>query len=303
MGWPGQEPAQPWRSRLIRDAHHSKLHRLQAELAFQNSQRSIYKPGTPPVSSLVDTAQASLAWRQVDDVGRSEWPVPCAPAIRYRLLGASRRGTIECGVELPGTAIAPGLARTPGRSCVGCCPSVVTDVDGRIAAGAFSTLVSDGPGGVNRPVAGSGSGGNSSLTNAAPSAGPIDAVRRLTDCSTMPLSSREPIANARGGLPSTEIRATPWPDGAASGLPLGAITPWSLKRAAASGASAAAAGAATGAAPSNRVRSALAVDVPATAIECAGAAGARTNNRRPQNTTDAATRAQTRNAANRANML
>ena len=41
----------------------------------------------------------------------------------------------------------------------------------------------------NVPVAGAGSGGISSLTDAAPSGGPIEAVRRLTACNTRSVSS------------------------------------------------------------------------------------------------------------------
>ena len=65
------------------------------------------------------------------------------------------------------------------------------------------------PGGGRTPVAGAGSAGNSSRTLRAPCAGPSEAVRRPTDCSTRSLSSLAPTAKARGGLPSTAISARP----------------------------------------------------------------------------------------------
>ena len=80
------------------------------------------------------------------------------------------------------------------------------------------------------PVAGGGSAGSSSSMLRAPWAGPIDAVRRPTDCSTSPLSSRAPTANALAGLPSTAISARPLPATDCSSFERGAITPTSLNR-------------------------------------------------------------------------
>ena len=152
------------------------------------------------------------------------------------------------------------------------------------------------------PVAAAANGGISRLTEAPPSAGPIAAVRRLTDCSTKPASSRAPTAYARGGLPSTEISATPCPLALAAGGPLGAITPCKRNRDAC-GAAATGAAVATDDAPSKRVKSPRTAAVPVTATECAGAVGARTRSFSDQYTTPAATKAQTKNAESRANMV
>ena len=161
------------------------------------------------------------------------------------------------------------------------------------------------PTGGSDPVAGAGSGGISSLTEAAPCAGPMDAVRRLTACNTRSVSSLAPTAKALAGLPSTAINAKPCPDASVSGSDLGralgAITPSRRKRELASGLIVAAA-VATGAAPSRRVRSPRTAIAVATGTACAGASGERTIKRRPQNTAVPATRAQITNAHTRTNM-
>jgi hypothetical protein len=59
------------------------------------------------------------------------------------------------------------------------------------------------------PVLGSAMGGISSTTGALPGPLPMDAVRKLTACSRRSPSMRLPTPKARGGLPSTEISATP----------------------------------------------------------------------------------------------
>ena len=104
------------------------------------------------------------------------------------------------------------------------------------------------------PVLGAGSAGSSSSTLRAPWAGPSDAVRRLTDCSTRLLSSVEPTAKALAGLPSTAMSARPYGASASSRREFGAITPIRRNREGASGA-ASVAMAIRGAAPNNRVRS------------------------------------------------
>ena len=128
------------------------------------------------------------------------------------------------------------------------------------------------------------------------------ALRRLTDWRTRLPSKRAPTAYARGGLPSTEISATPCRDGLAVGLPFGAITPCRRKRDACAGANVTAA-AGEGAAPNNRVKSPRTAPAPTAATEWAGAVGARTSSFSDQYTIPPATRAQTTNAASRVTML
>ena len=79
------------------------------------------------------------------------------------------------------------------------------------AAGAAGLRGAPAPGAGRVPVAAAASGGHSRVTAVAPCAGPIAAVRRLTDCNTMFVSSAEPTTKALGGLPSTAISATPRP--------------------------------------------------------------------------------------------
>lgn len=174
---------------------------------------------------------------------------------------------------------------------------------GGVPSGGTAGTGGSGATGTSFPVAGAGSGGTSRLTDAAPSAGPIAAWRRLTDCSTKLLSTLAPTAYARGGLPSTEISATPWREGLAVMGRLGAITPYKRKRDAAAGDKVAAATDAAGAAPNKRVRSPRVVAAGLIATECAGALGARTSSFSDQNTTPPATRAQTMKAASRATIV
>src|SRR5882757_9285327 len=137
----------------------------------------------------------------------------------------------------------------------------------------------------NLPVAAVAGGGNSNVIAGAPAPVPIDAVRRLTDCSTRSPSRREPTTNAFGILPSTAINATPVsPD-----VERGATTPSNLKRELVSGAGAAAVVAANPP-PSRRERSPRTAVASPTGTAYAGAEGARTSNRNPQNTTLTATR-------------
>ena len=111
------------------------------------------------------------------------------------------------------------------------------------------------PGAGNVPVAGAGNAGSSSRTLRAPLArARATAVRRPTDCSTRSLSSREPTAKARGGLPSTAIRARPYAPVPSGVLERGAITPTRRKREALPGAPPRRT-ATTGGAPNSRARS------------------------------------------------
>ena len=150
------------------------------------------------------------------------------------------------------------------------------------------------------PVAAGGRRGISNTTGGDPCVEPMETVRRLTDCSTRSPSRCAPTANARGGLPSTAINATPAPSLLARAC-FGAMMPSSRNRDAASGAAARGAASAAGGAPRSRVRSPPAATSP-TATPCGGAAGARTARRRTQNTAVAAIRAQITNADNRASM-
>ena len=150
------------------------------------------------------------------------------------------------------------------------------------------------------PVLGGTNGGISSTTGALPEPVPIDAVRRLTACSLKSPSMRLPTPKARGGLPSTEISATPWLEVDCERA-LGEITPVSLKRVLSSDTGAATAAAATsfGVVPSKRATSPTAALESPTETACAGMLCELTSRRSPQNMTLPATRAQTTNANKR----
>ena len=93
---------------------------------------------------------------------------------RYRLFAAGCRGVIKCGGRLAGATAAGttgGACASAGNVTLGCADSC-----GAAGTGAPGAPIAD-----NLPVAATGSAGTSSLTDAPPSAGPIDAVRRLTD--------------------------------------------------------------------------------------------------------------------------
>ena len=78
---------------------------------------------------------------------------------------------MDAGIACPGGA---GIGATPGRGGTGC---------GAAMGGGTGTLGLGEPlaNGANVPVAAAARAGSSSLTEAVPCAGPIDAVRRLTD--------------------------------------------------------------------------------------------------------------------------
>src|SRR6188474_830910 len=179
--------------------------------------------------------------------------------------------------DVGGGGMAPCTAGSGGTGCIG---------GGEDCIDAVST-------GGRLPVAGGGRDGISSTSAGVPCSGPIDAVRRLTVCRIQFSSTRAPAMNARAGLPSPAISATPRDE--PSGLFFAAITPISLKRLAAGDASATTA---TGPAPSSRVRSPRRPTEVATVTALEGAGVGRTNRRIPQNTMDPATRAQITNADN-----
>ena len=79
------------------------------------------------------------------------------------------------------------------------------------------------------PVAAAVTAGISNTTAVLPCSEPMDAVRRLTACSLESPSTRLPTLNARGGLPSTEMSATPCGEFDLDG-DFGAMIPVSLSR-------------------------------------------------------------------------
>ena len=104
------------------------------------------------------------------------------------------------------TGVGTGAGAMAGAMAGGGTTAGVAGRTGAIVRGAAGA---GEPGAGSVPVAGAGSAGSSRSTLRAPCGVPREAVRRPTDCRTRSLSSLAPTAKARGGLPSTAIRARP----------------------------------------------------------------------------------------------
>lgn len=171
--------------------------------------------------------------------------------------------------------------------------------------GRTGTMPSAG-GGAGVPVAGGGNAGSSRVSTGGPPAGPMEAERRLTASNNHWPSTIAPSAKGFGGLPSTEINASPAAPGLAGAAPgeapRGAMTPDSTNRLLSSG-EAAVGMAATGVLPSTLDNSARVFKAWGFASVALGADGLPAFKRNSQNTEAAATRAQMMNAAARESMV